>query len=156
MPTKQDVVDGVPCAKAPLALVDHALMTSKEAESTLTWSVKVLFCCLRRFLRLYPRFITSTKNSHAMTLYLRQALADYHLEADAALSIPKHQWLEAPFTVFAHTQEVGELIVFPRRSYRQAFVDGDQVDPFSIIQWKRMTTESIVDAFYEENPIRRR
>lgn len=91
-----------------------------------------------------------------MALYLENALADFKLGPEEPQSIPQERWLEVPFAVFVHKQEVGDLVVFPRRSYHQAFVDGNQQAPFSVIQWTRMTAESIVDAFHEEIPVQRR
>lgn len=143
----------IPCEKAPWAQAEHALMVQAGTDSSLKWSVSLFSLSSTTYNSgLQPRYITAPQNCHAMTVFLR-----HHQNSNPSQKDMKEEsWSELPFAFYEYRQQVGELVVFPRRSYRQAFRNGLNDSSISVIRWSTFTRSSVVEAFYEERPISRR
>lgn len=98
------------------------------------------------------RAITGPQNSHAMTVFLRHGEGGTSVDEDSTDVL----WSDVPFPIFECDQKIGDLVIFPPRSYRQVLSPRVQDSSVLFLKWTTSTVSSLVDAFHEELPVSRR
>ncbi|EJU05318.1 hypothetical protein DACRYDRAFT_46045 [Dacryopinax primogenitus] len=120
---------GTPCHKDLCASVGQNLMVHTENEGSAVW------------------YMTLREDATSVSQYFRSLGQEVDLETHVASEL---ELKVAPFKVYMHRQERGDLICVPQKSCHQVINEGG----ISIkLSWSRMILSSLVMAYESELPI---